>query len=616
MSETAETHEVEDSSEDSSENDSVWTTNCVTHLSKNPKIRSIVQQNCENLSAPSSFSLNKTKQKKLKISSNEQRKKKRVQFSFICSSLSWRQFDVPPSDNQWNPNAIAIKAKMREKKFKWLLFRTLKPIQRFWRKQIKSKRTKKNKETTNLRNLFTKSFSWNCEGHFWSKKAFTPTNKNETQMSATRTKEKTKEGIFLAFVIGWKTIFFCFDTRNILTIEARNEFCFCGKTEGKKTKKKTEKKKLQTKTTTAFLFVFSFSQIPMDLNVNDLHAQLTTSFVLFVTTWLRILVTKSNNNSTSTKHFQSERTKSRDIWTVSGGAFWRPEKQSNLYVQLRRNNMNVWTAEFPQKIVPSSKHKILIQTSQTNNTVAGQSNLHKQHKSCRQYNKIWQRDSGACSSTFTLTDKETTSHSGQRRTLKRNRASRFLLDILSVRTELCDKSKAETRHVRALCERRGGWERALAKRRRVGSSFEGLSTDEADSAAKNLHLYKAHKSIVSSQHQSYKAQQENLQPGEVLVVLDFKENLQVGSGPIEVGNDCSSKTQVSWLGFAVYIGGNTATHFFDCVSWLSLMMDCLWERVWTKSFLEFKKFLLWKWNSEFLGVLFCFYQFLTLFFLM
>ena len=101
-----------------------------------------------------------------------------------------------------------------------------------------------------------------------------------------------------------------------------------------------------------------------------------------------------------------------------------------------------------------------LQTSQTNNTSAGQSILHKQHKSCRQHNKIWQRDSSACSSTFTLTDKETTSHSAQRRTLKRNRASRFLLDILSVRTELCDKSKAETRHVRALCERRGGWERA------------------------------------------------------------------------------------------------------------------------------------------------------------
>ena len=35
--------------------------------------------------------------------------------------------------------------------------------------------------------------------------------------------------------------------------------------------------------------------------------------------------------------------------------------------------------------------------------------------------------------------------------------------------------------------------RELAKRQRVGSSYEGLSTDEADSAEKNWHLYKIHK---------------------------------------------------------------------------------------------------------------------------
>ena len=80
---------------------------------------------------------------------------------------------------------------------------------------------------------------------------------------------------------------------------------------------------------------------------------------------------------------------------------------------------------------------------------------------CRQHNKTWQRDSGACSSTFTLTDKETTlTLSTTKNTQKEQRASSFLIDILSVRTELCDKSKAKTRHVRALGERRGGLERA------------------------------------------------------------------------------------------------------------------------------------------------------------
>ena len=217
-----------------------------------------------------------------------------------------------------------------------------------------------------------------------------------------------------------------------------------------------------------------------------------------------------------------------------------------------------------------------LQTSQTNNTSAGQSILHKQHKSRRQHNKIWQRDSGACSSTFTLTDKETTSHSVQRRTLKRNRASRFLLDILSVRTELCDKSKAETRHVSSFVWEERRSRKSLPRDEELAQASRACQLTKQTIATNNLHLYKAHKSVVSSQHQSYKAQQENLKPGEVLVVLDFKENLQVGSGPIEVGNDCFSKTQVSCLGFAVHIGGNTTTHYFDCISF-SLMMDCLWE---------------------------------------
>ena len=52
-----------------------------------------------------------------------------------------------------------------------------------------------------------------CEDISASKKLFTQRTKmKETHISATRTKEKTKKCNFLAFVIGRKTIFFCFDT--------------------------------------------------------------------------------------------------------------------------------------------------------------------------------------------------------------------------------------------------------------------------------------------------------------------------------------------------------------------------------------------------------------------
>ena len=157
-----------------------------------------------------------------------------------------------------------------------------------------------------------------------------------------------------------------------------------------------------------------------------------------------------------------------------------------------------------------------------------------------------------------------------------------------------------------LCVRGEEVERELAKRRRVGSSFEGLSTDEADSAAKNLRLHKAHKSVVSSQHQSFKAQQENLQPGEVLVVLDFKKRKFAGW----IWSNRSWKRLLhqnpsSLLLFAlVETQPPTILTAFPTLS----------HRVRIESFMKFKKCLLWKWNSEFLWIFFCFSQFLALFF--
>ncbi len=43
--------------------------------------------------------------------------------------------------------------------------------------------------------------------------------------------------------------------------------------------------------------------------------------------------------------------------------------------------------------------------------------------------------------------------------------------------------------------------------------------------------------------------------GEVVVVLDFKDNLRLGGGPVETGLDYYTKTQVTCLDAAVYIGG-------------------------------------------------------------
>ena len=65
------------------------------------------------------------------------------------------------------------------------------------------------------------------------------------------------------------------------------------------------------------------------------------------------------------------------------------------------------------------------------------------------------------------------------------------------------------------------------------------------------------------------------------IVLDFKENLKLGAGPIEVGQDFYQKTQVSCLGVAVHIGGgpgvDTRTTYYDVLSYF-LSHDGLYVR--------------------------------------
>jgi len=74
--------------------------------------------------------------------------------------------------------------------------------------------------------------------------------------------------------------------------------------------------------------------------------------------------------------------------------------------------------------------------------------------------------------------------------------------------------------------------------------------------AETLRLYEIHKRIFENQRTAFKFQKDNGKSGEITIVGDFKQNLAVGGvGPVEVGNDYFSRTQVSCLGFAIYIGG-------------------------------------------------------------
>ena len=224
---------------------------------------------------------------------------------------------------------------------------------------------------------------------------------------------------------------------------------------------------------------------------------------------------------------------------------------------------------------PTNQKTTKLQTSQTNNTSAGQSILHKQHKSRRQHNKMWQRDSSACSSTFMFTDKETTPHSAQRRTLKRNRHHVSYSTFCWLEPNFVTKAKRKL-DMRELCVRGEEVERELTKRRRVGSSFEGLSTDTADSAAKNLHSYKAHKSVVSHSTKVKKHNKRTCNQVKFLLFLISKKICRLDLVQSKLETITSAKPKfLAWDLLFTLVETQPPTILTAFPS--SLMMDCLWE---------------------------------------
>ncbi|PVU99307.1 hypothetical protein BB559_000824 [Furculomyces boomerangus] len=72
---------------------------------------------------------------------------------------------------------------------------------------------------------------------------------------------------------------------------------------------------------------------------------------------------------------------------------------------------------------------------------------------------------------------------------------------------------------------------------------------------KEVEIYNNHINIKSIQEESYKKLVQNLKNGECVLIMDFKENFRLGSGPIKTSTDFYSKPQISNLGFALIVKG-------------------------------------------------------------
>ena len=63
--------------------------------------------------------------------------------------------------------------------------------------------------------------------------------------------------------------------------------------------------------------------------------------------------------------------------------------------------------------------------------------------------------------------------------------------------------------------------------------------------------FKQHKFYASEQRDAFNHKKANIAEDELLVLMDFKENIRLGGGPIEIGNDFYTRQQCSVLGIAV-----------------------------------------------------------------
>ena len=66
-----------------------------------------------------------------------------------------------------------------------------------------------------------------------------------------------------------------------------------------------------------------------------------------------------------------------------------------------------------------------------------------------------------------------------------------------------------------------------------------------------MNQFEAHKKIDDDQRGSYNQKRAEIQPDELMIVLDFKENIRLGGGSVESGQDYFTRQQCSVLGMAV-----------------------------------------------------------------
>ncbi|PVU99789.1 hypothetical protein BB559_000413 [Furculomyces boomerangus] len=83
------------------------------------------------------------------------------------------------------------------------------------------------------------------------------------------------------------------------------------------------------------------------------------------------------------------------------------------------------------------------------------------------------------------------------------------------------------------------------------NKIEEINKLDIEKLEMELSSYYNHLKIKNIQSEAYKNMMNNLKIDECILVMDFKENFRIGTGPIETSQQFYHKTQISNLGFAL-----------------------------------------------------------------
>ena len=85
----------------------------------------------------------------------------------------------------------------------------------------------------------------------------------------------------------------------------------------------------------------------------------------------------------------------------------------------------------------------------------------------------------------------------------------------------------------------------------LNNTNNNFSSENEQKLNNELKIIDHHQKIINHQKNQFNFSKENLEKGECILIMDFKENMKLGCGPDETKMDFFQKKQISVLGISM-----------------------------------------------------------------